>query len=91
MSQHAATPQPSVYSIEVLMDEGFSRRTIRWYITIGVLPHAEGRGRTAYYTDTHLAILRRIKKSRDVRKTLVDVREEAHRSHKHAFPKEKRV
>lgn len=76
MSHRVLTP-PAVYSIDALESEGFSRRTIRYYISIGVLPHAHGRGRSAYYTTVHLDILQAIRNARDSRRTLGDVKEHA--------------
>ncbi|MDR0901870.1 MAG: MerR family transcriptional regulator [Opitutaceae bacterium] len=41
---------------------GFGRRTVRYYIQIGLLPRPEGGGRAAHYTGEHLAVLLKIKK-----------------------------
>jgi DNA-binding transcriptional MerR regulator len=41
---------------------GCGRRTIRYYIQIGLLPRPEGGGRAAHYTEEHLSALLRIKK-----------------------------
>lgn len=66
----------SCYGIEALMAEGFRRRTIRYYIAIGLLPRPQGgRGRGACYTEQHLRILREIRRWRDERRTLADIRE----------------
>jgi len=72
-------PAAPTYSIEALLAEGFSRRVIRYYIERGILPPPEGgRGPNAYYTDAHLVILREIKRWRDNRRTLDDLREFLH-------------
>lgn len=40
---------------------GFSRRTIRYYIQIGLLDPPAGRGRGGFYYDSHLSRLREIR------------------------------
>lgn len=37
---------------------GIPRRTIRYYVSEGILPPAHGRGPTAWYDETHLRRLR---------------------------------
>lgn len=73
------------YKLDALMAEGFSARTIRYYIETGVLPKARCRGPNAWYDETHLAILRKIAKWKDEQRRLADVREEAQRVHRRAF------
>lgn len=81
---HATTPGPT-YSIDALIAEGFSQRTIRYYTNIGILPKANGRGPTAYYGQEHLEILRKIRQSRDEQRTLSEIREEARSRYQWAF------
>lgn len=40
---------------------GYSRRTIRYYIQIGLLEAPAGRGRGGFYNDSHMAKLKQIK------------------------------
>ena len=82
--QSAAAPVRT-YSIDALLAEGFTRAMIRRYIKRGVLPHACGRGPSAYYTRQHIAILREIASNRDARRTLDDMRDWAHDTFPHAF------
>lgn len=50
------------YTMKQLSEEsGFSARTIRYYITQGLVPKSVGQGKKAYYTDEHLGRLREIK------------------------------
>ena len=44
---------------------GFGRRTVRYYIQIGLLPRPEGGGRGSHYTGRHLEALLQIKKLTD--------------------------
>jgi DNA-binding transcriptional MerR regulator len=66
----------SAYKIDALVAEGFSVRTIHWYTSSGVLPRPEGRGPAAIYGDEHILILRKIKRARDERRLLADIKEE---------------
>jgi len=67
---------PRTYSIAQLSeDTGFSKRMIRWYVSAGILPPANGRGPTAFYTDEHLRRLRAIQRERENRRTAADWRE----------------
>jgi DNA-binding transcriptional MerR regulator len=54
---------------------GFGRRTVRYYIQIGLLPRPEGGGRAAHYTGEHLAALLQIKKLADAGVSLERIRE----------------
>lgn len=50
------------YLIDQLCElSGFSRRTIRYYIQIGLLDPPAGRGRGGFYYDSHLSRLREIR------------------------------
>lgn len=73
------------YKLDALMAEGFSARTIRYYIQTGVLPKARCRGPNAWYDETHLAILRKIAKLRDEKRGLSDLREDVRRTYRRAF------
>lgn len=64
-----------IYSIDELMEMGFSRRSISYYIQRGLLPHAHGRGRTAFYSEVHVKALRAISRAKDTHVTLGDVRD----------------
>jgi DNA-binding transcriptional MerR regulator len=50
---------------ELEAQTGFSARTIRYYITQGLLPPAHGRGPTATYDRTHLLRLRAIQQRKE--------------------------
>ena len=87
--EHRTTAPVRTYTIDALIAEGFSRDMIRDMIKAGVLPRANGRGPYAYYTDLHLRILREVRQAKDSRRTIyADVREWAHDTFPHAFPKE---
>jgi DNA-binding transcriptional MerR regulator len=66
---------PRIYRIDDLMEVGFSRYQIHRLVHLGVLPHAHGRGPTAYYTDEHVNRLKAIARERDQRCTLADFAE----------------
>lgn len=86
MGHQSLAASQAVYTIEALIAEGFTKRTIHYYVNIGVLPRAYGgRGSNAYYTEAHLSILRSIKRTRDQNKRLDDVRDETQRRFAHAF------
>lgn len=64
-------------------ETGFSARTVRYYITQGLLPPAHGRGPSATYDDTHLLRLRAIRLLKDrhlpleeIKAALGDLRDE---------------
>ena len=77
----------AMYSIEDLMEEGFTRSSIHYYSKKRVLPPAKGgRGRGAYYTDIHLKILKRIREARDAKTSLGEIEIEYRRRHPWAFP-----
>lgn len=40
---------------------GYSRRTVRYYVELGLIEPPAGRGRGGFYNDSHLAVLQRIK------------------------------
>ncbi len=70
------TMEPAAtYPRAALRDEGFTERELQWFRRVNLLPKAVGTGPTAYYTDVHLAILRRIKRARDDYRSLADIRE----------------
>ncbi|MCX8028194.1 MAG: MerR family transcriptional regulator [Thermodesulfovibrionales bacterium] len=51
-----------VYTIEELVEiTGIPRRTIRYYIQIGLISPPAGRGRGGFYNDSHVSDLLRIK------------------------------
>ena len=51
-----------------------SARTIRHYITVGLLPGAVGQGRTSHYTDEHLRTLLKIQNLKREGESLGDIR-----------------
>ena len=69
-------PQPLRYSMEDLETEsGLTARTIRYYISEGLLPPAYGRGPSAVYDADHLLRLRYIQQLKASRLPLNDIRE----------------
>jgi DNA-binding transcriptional MerR regulator len=54
---------------------GFSKRTIRYYIQIGLLEHPCGETRAAYYTGKHIEQLLQLKKWSDAGVSLERIRE----------------
>ena len=54
---------------------GVSRRTIRYYVEIGLLPPPEGAGRAAGYTAEHLRRLEVVKDLQAARLTLDEIKE----------------
>lgn len=87
--QHRTVAPVRTYSIDALLAEGFTVSGIRTYVKRGVLPPAHGRGPHAYYDERHLRILREIKKARDERRTMSDIRDWAHECFPHAFPEDR--
>lgn len=65
----------ALYLITDLEEMGFTRRTIYYYVSIGLMQPAIGRGRTAYYTEEHAAALRLIREERDENRSLSDIRD----------------
>lgn len=50
-----ATPPRQTYTLDELASySGLPRRTVRYYIQIGLVPHPVGETRAAYYTPAHL-------------------------------------
>ncbi|MBA2277354.1 MAG: MerR family transcriptional regulator [Chloroflexia bacterium] len=69
-------PRPVRYTIADLEREtGVSARTIRFYITEGLLPPAYGRGPSATYDTAHLLRLRYIQFLKDERLSLSGIKE----------------
>ncbi len=63
------------YAIEELQTlSGISRRTIRYYITEGLVAPPEGGGRGSYYSDSHLDKLLQIRSLRDRGMRLDEIR-----------------
>lgn len=59
------------YSLQDLATElGYSKGLVRKYITIGILPPAEGAGRARYYTARHMALIRELREELTARDTL---------------------
>ena len=54
---------------------GCGRRTVRYYIQIGILPRPAGGGRAAHYTGEHLEALLRIKRLAGAGVSLERIRE----------------
>lgn len=50
---------------ELVQATGVSRRTIRYYVQLGLVPPPKGAGRGHYYEEEHLERLNRIREFRD--------------------------
>lgn len=69
-------PRPVRYTLSDLEREtGVNARTIRFYITEGLLQPAYGRGPSATYDPDHLLRLRMIQQLKDERLSLKDIKE----------------
>jgi DNA-binding transcriptional MerR regulator len=69
-------PRPVRYTLADLEREsGASGRTIRYYISLGLLQPAYGRGKLATYDSDHLLRLRLIQRLKEERLPLNDIRE----------------
>lgn len=69
-------PRPVRYTLADLEREtGVNARTIRYYITEGLLQPAYGRGPSATYDSDHLLRLRLIQQMKDERMSLRDIKE----------------
>jgi len=62
--------------VELVESSGLSERTIRYYITAGVVSPALGRGRSRYYTSRHLQELARVADLRDQRHSIDEIRDQ---------------
>lgn len=70
------SPRPIRYSLQDLEREtGVKARTIRYYITEGLLQPAYGRGPSATYDPDHLLRLQLIQRLKDERLSLADIKE----------------
>jgi DNA-binding transcriptional MerR regulator len=68
------------YTIGSLADTaGISRRTVRFYVQRDLLPPPEGLGRSAHYSDEHLARLLEIKAWQEEGIPLDEIRRRLHR------------
>jgi len=64
------------YTIEQLQElTGYSRRAIRYYIQENLLDPPAGRGRGGFYSDSHLAHLRRIRSLQSQGMSLMAIKE----------------
>ena len=56
----------AIYTIDQLGEKtGFSRRTIRYYVEIGLIDPPAGRGKGGFYNDSHLTTLLAVKRLQD--------------------------
>ncbi|MGZ5471897.1 MAG: MerR family transcriptional regulator [Nitrososphaeraceae archaeon] len=64
------------YTIEELSNlTGFSRRTIRFYVQKNIIKAPSGRGRGAYYYDSHLSNLLKIRLLQDQKLNLNSIKD----------------
>jgi DNA-binding transcriptional MerR regulator len=64
------------FSLQELTDAtGVPKRTVRYYITEGVVPVSEGKGRSAYYTSEHVSALARVKDLRQQNLSIEEIRQ----------------
>lgn len=77
MASRYQAPRPIRYSLpELERESGASGRTIRYYISLGLLQPAYGRGKLATYDSDHLLRLNLIQRLKDDRLPLNDIREQ---------------
>ncbi|MCC7140758.1 MAG: MerR family transcriptional regulator [Candidatus Eisenbacteria bacterium] len=63
------------YSIQELVQaSGVPRRTVRYYVQLGLIPAPEGAGRGHYYRDEHLRRLIRLREWQDQGRSLEEIR-----------------
>jgi DNA-binding transcriptional MerR regulator len=75
--QRFKAPGPIRYTLQDLEQEsGASGRTIRYYISLGLLQPAFGRGKTSTYDTDHLLRLKLIQRLKEERQPLNDIREQ---------------
>jgi len=56
----------AMYTIDKICEKtGFSRRTVRYYVEIGLIEPPAGRGRGGFYNDSHLNTLLEAKRLQD--------------------------
>ncbi|RIK36015.1 MAG: MerR family transcriptional regulator [Chloroflexi bacterium] len=68
---------PPRFSLDELAEaSGVPRRTIRYYISEGMVSPAFGRGRSAYYTSVHLEELERARALREHGLALAEIKEQ---------------
>jgi DNA-binding transcriptional MerR regulator len=60
---------------EVADASGLSQRTVRYYISQGLVPRPLGRGSSAYYTPAHIQRLARIATLREEQHSIAEIRE----------------
>ena len=60
---------------ELCILTGHSKRTVRYYMQLGLVPRPIGEARAAYYTDEHLVRLLRIKQLSEAGVSLERIRE----------------
>lgn len=76
MSASTTGRRPDRYTLAELEDlTSMKGRTIRYYITQGLLPPAYGRGPSATYDQDHLLRLQAINQMKDQRQPLKDIKE----------------
>jgi len=69
------TETPTRYGIQQLVQaSGVPRRTVRYYVQLGLLPPPSGAGRGHYYTPEHLGRLLRIRELRNAGRSLEEIR-----------------
>ena len=61
---------------DLARQSGVTRRTIRYYVEIGLLPPPSGEGRAALYGDEHMQMLRHIKELQAMRFSLDEIRDQ---------------
>ena len=67
--------EPARLSMQEVVDgSGLSERTVRYYISQGLVPRAFGRGSSAYYTSAHVLLLARIADLRSQQRSLEEIR-----------------
>lgn len=72
--EHSTSPRFTM--TELVESTGLTERTIRYYISVGVVSPALGRGRSRYYTPQHLQELVRVTDLREQRLSIEEIRQQ---------------
>jgi DNA-binding transcriptional MerR regulator len=64
------------FSLQELTEAtGVSERTVRYYISEGVIPASRGKGRSAFYTSAHVEALTRVRDLKQLNLSISEIRQ----------------
>jgi DNA-binding transcriptional MerR regulator len=78
------TTEPRFSLRELVDSSGLSERTIRYYIQQGVIDPALGRGRSRYFTTSHLQQVEMVARMRKDRLSIDEIRQRLQAPHGHS-------